>query len=112
RVRKVCARVHSLDSTSASIGSPRNRSSPMKGFALGLSLSLAFILGCVSAPLIIPRLSAQNPPSTTRWEYLCEWVRGIEEHRALLDRSGAEGWELASQTGYPQPMVCLKRPLR
>lgn len=84
----------------------------MKGFALGLSISLAFILGCVSAPLIVPRLSAQNPPSTTRWEYVCEWMRGIEAHREFLNRSGAEGWELASQTSHPEPMVCLKRPLR
>lgn len=85
----------------------------MKGFALGLSLSLAFILGCVSAPLIIPRLSAQNPPSTPRWEYVCEGFdrasrSGIDNHRQFLNAHGAEGWELATADNN---FVCLKRPL-
>lgn len=30
----------------------------MKGFLLGASLSLAFILGCVARPLVVPAVSA------------------------------------------------------
>ncbi|MCB9604558.1 MAG: hypothetical protein H6722_13690 [Sandaracinus sp.] len=82
----------------------------MKGFALGLSLSLAFILGCVSAPVLIPRLSAQNPVEVTRWEYLCDnSFRAVDDMSAFLARSGAEGWELVTQGGN---LLCLKRPLR
>ncbi|MBX3246042.1 MAG: hypothetical protein KF901_02540 [Myxococcales bacterium] len=79
----------------------------MKGFALGLSISLAFILGCVSAPLIVARLSAQNPPHTPRWEYSCDSVRTIGSMRALLARVGPEGWELAAVDGA---LFCFKRP--
>jgi len=82
----------------------------MKGFALGLSLSLAFILGCVSAPLIVPRLSAQNPPNTTRWEYVCQEVAGgfsaLRTMQAYLNEHGAEGWEAVSV----HPFTCMKRP--
>lgn len=81
----------------------------MKGFALGLSLSLAFILGCVSAPLIIPRLSAQNPPEVTRWEYLCDSHFSGRGRAAFLEQSGGEGWELVALNGAE---LCLKRPLR
>lgn len=81
----------------------------MNGFALGLSLSLAFILGCVSAPLLIPRLSAQNPPDVTRWEYICDTASTMGRLQTYLNESGAEGWELAS---HVQNRVCLKRPLR
>lgn len=69
----------------------------MKGFALGLSM---------------PRLSAQNPPSTTRWEYLCENITGgfgaLGSVREYLSEHGAEGWELVTM----DPYTCLKRPLR
>lgn len=84
----------------------------MKGFALGLSISLAFILGCVSAPLIVPRLSAQNPPNTTRWEYHCENISGgfgaLGNMREFLEEYGAEGWELVTI----DPYACMKRPLQ
>jgi hypothetical protein len=83
----------------------------MKGFTLGLSISLAFILGCVSAPLIIPRLSAQNPPNTTRWEYVCENFSGrfgaLSSQQEFLNEHGSEGWELVTT----EPYACLKRPL-
>jgi len=79
----------------------------MKGFALGLSISLAFILGCVSAPLIVPRLSAQNPPNTPRWENYCDTAGTRGSMRELLARTGPEGWELAAVDGA---LFCFKRP--
>jgi hypothetical protein len=82
----------------------------MKGFALGLSISLAFILGCVSAPLIVPRLSAQNPPNTPRWENYCDTARSTGSMRELLARTGPEGWELVAISGNAVTF-CFKRPV-
>ncbi len=80
----------------------------MKGFALGLSLSIAFILGCAAAPLIVPRMSAQQQAAgVQRWDYKCDevrWRRATE----TLQEFGQEGWELVTSE---QGTYCFKRPL-
>lgn len=80
----------------------------MKGFALGLSLSLAFILGCLAAPFLVPRLSAQNP-ANARWEYYCEDFARLGSLNEFLRARGQQGWELA--TDYPNNRTCVKRRL-
>ena len=82
----------------------------MKGFALGLSLSIAFILGCAAAPLIVPRLSAQQQATgVQRWEYVCITQRRAAADIDELNRYGAAGWELAPSRGNIE--FCFKRPL-
>ena len=87
----------------------------MKGFALGLSLSIAFILGCAAAPLIVPRMSAQQQAAgIQRWEYQCMVVGGATERRTVANvteranEMGAEGWEAWL---YDPDYLCFKRPL-
>jgi len=82
---------------------------PMKGLALGLSLSVAFILGCLAAPFLVPRLSAQHP-TNVRWEHYCETFSRLGSLNEFLQARGQQGWELA--TDYPGGRTCVKRPLR
>jgi len=90
----------------------------MKGFALGLSLSLAFILGCVAAPALVPHLDAQPtsaqpaPPNAPRWEMQCadyEHMNSAASLTRLGDQAGANGWELAWVVEN-RAVVCFKRP--
>jgi len=90
----------------------------MRGFALGLSLSIAFILGCVAAPLVVPPLRAQNEPppaAVARWEYQClpvsmATLEAIERAQVQFNRLGAQGWELVVADSQ-SVLACFKRPL-
>jgi hypothetical protein len=99
----------------------------MKPFLLGLSLSVAFILGCVAAQhvpaLAVPSAAAYAGP---RWEYTCQpgptpGSLGRDSgrmdlgktHEALsqwLNELGADGWEITPVPAYDGTFVCFKRP--
>lgn len=91
----------------------------MRQFLLGLSISVAFILGCVTAQHVpelgMPTASAYEGQ---RWDYTCtEWpapslkqdktLRSLEGH---LDELGASGWELAPIPSGNATFLCFKRP--
>ena len=92
----------------------------MRQFLLGLSVSGAFIVGCVTGS-IAQRTAEASPdnapaeevvPAYPRWEYLCDradWRLDKPGHAQALNGRGAEGWELvtASDGGFR----CFKRPL-
>lgn len=79
----------------------------MKQFLFGLSLSLAFIIGCATATIAqssaVP--PAQASQANQRWEYSCPGVS--EEVVANLNARGAEGWEVINTTD----IFCFRRPL-
>jgi len=89
----------------------------MRQFLVGLSISIAFILGCVTAQHIpgvaVPTASAY---AGQRWEYTCrDWpilpANGTENAQRvseILNEIGMEGFELMT----PAPMggmACFKR---
>ena len=76
-------------------------------FWLGLSLSVAFVIGCVAAPLVIPPLSAQQAGGQ-RWQYFCFNERSAEDVTPLANRAGRDGWEMVA-AGLEA--WCFKRPL-
>jgi hypothetical protein len=86
----------------------------MRRFLPGLSLSIAFVAGCVAAQLsqlVIPPARANHP--VPRWEYHC--VKGLggdeRENTAVLSSIGAQGWELVTiLPGGFSLMACFKRP--
>lgn len=78
----------------------------MRGFALGLSLSMAFVIGCLSARFVVPAARAQG---VRRWEHFCFSSGSLEQLQSRLDEAGSEGWELA--TGFGRFEACMKRPL-
>lgn len=64
----------------------------MRGFALGLSLSLAFIIGCLAGPQLTPSADAQARES---YRYTCiEGSTNIERLTRLVDGQGRMGREL------------------
>ena len=89
----------------------------MRQFLLGLTISIAFIAGCVAsqlAQIVIPPARAGAP--TQRWEYFCErdtdgpWT---PEGIAKLNSAGREGWEFVQQlagSGGIRDVYCFKRP--
>lgn len=61
-------------------------------------IALIFIVGCatggVAAQLVVPPVRAGTSP--TRWEYQCTTAATDNEATVLLNRLGAEGWELVT----------------
>jgi len=94
----------------------------MRQFLFGLSISVAFIVGCVTAQHVpqlgVPTASAYAGPA---WQYTCRddpKVRVGESwddvYGAFLNEMGAAGWEVAP---IPDGMgsnlrygLCFKRP--
>ncbi len=89
----------------------------MRGFLLGASLSVVFIVGCVAGaaakPFVVPQANAQQAASMQKWEYFCFDKRGDEVVAEAANRAGRQGWEMAGQ-GNDGPYAstwCFKRAL-
>ena len=87
----------------------------MRGFIFGLSISIAFVAGCVAASmqLVVPPARAGTRP--VAWEYLCPrnaspaWR---DEAAGFMNQMGQEGWEAFAAVGKNGPdLMCFKRPL-
>jgi hypothetical protein len=82
----------------------------MRRFTVGLALTIAFVAGCVTSQLVVPRARAQAASVASRWEYIC--VDGWAGITHSANQLGKEGWELASAAGTSDHMMwCFKRPL-
>jgi hypothetical protein len=80
-----------------------------------------FLVGCavggVSSQLVVPKASAQQAATLTKWEYQCTTPgASITE---LANKLGAEGWELVTVRGRTgtvltghgdEDIYCFKRP--
>lgn len=87
----------------------------MRQFMYGLSVSLAFIAGCVASQLshfVVP--PARAGTSVQRWEYFCVGQLGNhanDDVKAKLNALGQEGWELVLyESNYHN--LCFKRPVQ
>lgn len=84
----------------------------MRQFLLGLSLSIAFILGCVTAQHV-PGLAAVPSASAyagQQWEYTCEKSPTLlinDKFTSFLNERGGAGWELLPVTLGDS--LCFKR---
>jgi hypothetical protein len=69
----------------------------MRGFLLGLSISLAFMVGCVagSSGLLLPPARAGGVIEQ-RWAYFCFERSNIDEINDMANGAGARGWELVA----------------
>lgn len=76
----------------------------MRAFLLGLSISIAFIVGCLAGQVITP--SAQAEPGATRWEHVCEQFMSLYKVQEWLNEQGARGFEVAAAG---QNAWCMKR---
>jgi hypothetical protein len=94
----------------------------MRGFLLGLSISVAFIAGAVFSQVITSSAHAQGA-RRLKWEYYCvDRLRdGPEALMESFAAGGLKGWELAAAGEYAplagagdagRPVVwCFKRPI-
>ena len=86
----------------------------MRGFLLGLSVSLAFIVGCVtgSTGALLPRAEAEVVVEQ-RWAYFCFERADVDDINDMANGAGARGWELvAAADGGKEgaPVWCFRQP--
>ena len=82
-----------------------------KSFLMGLSLSVAFVAGCVAQSVMAPIPPARAGADVQRWEYLCIDESGGEEVTEQANRAGAQGWELVAAGKNTRDISwCFKRP--
>jgi hypothetical protein len=79
-----------------------------------IGVAAVFLVGCavggVSSQLVVPKASAQQAATLTKWEYLCPTGIDHEEWPTAANRAGAQGWELAtSQLDNGRIYACFKR---
>ncbi len=82
----------------------------MRGFLMGLSVSAAFVLGCVASHFVVPPANAQ---SVARWDYFCFEGAYAGDVQTKAKKAGLEGWEMsgAAVPAQEESTWCFKRPL-
>ena len=80
-----------------------------------IMVAAVFLVGCavggVSSQLVVPKASAQQAATLTKWEYLCPAMVNGDDWPAETNKAGAQGWELVSaQWIGPNVYPCFKRP--
>lgn len=90
----------------------KNNSS-WKPFVLGLSLAVAYVVGCATARVApTPMAVAQAPVGMSRWEYFCTDGYNADTIMQRANQAGAEGWEMVGGVGSTRVpgLWCFKRP--
>jgi hypothetical protein len=80
-----------------------------------VGIATVFLVGCavggVSSQVVVPRASAQQAATLTRWEYLCPKEIDYDVWPTEVNRAGAQGWELTtSWLDHGEVYACFKRP--
>ncbi|HEX2871778.1 MAG TPA: hypothetical protein VHP33_10985 [Polyangiaceae bacterium] len=81
----------------------------------GFAAAAVFLAGCavggVSSQLVVPKASAQQAATLTKWENRCV-VQPWDDMNAVGARFGAEGWEILAANGLGDGtiLLCFKRP--
>lgn len=87
----------------------------MRGFLLGLSVSVAFVVGCVAGAsrFVLPRADAAYVVEQ-RWAYFCFEESNVEEVTYKANAAGARGWELVAaapeRDGGGDSIWCFRQP--
>lgn len=80
-----------------------------------IGIAAVFLVGCAvgggASQLVVPKASAQQAATLTRWEHRCvepPWT----EMNQISGKFGAEGWEMvvADGIGDGNILLCFKRP--
>lgn len=85
----------------------------MRGLFIGLSLSLAFIVGCVasSSRYGVPRAEAAAV-AEQRWSYFCFEANDVGDLSSKANAAGLRGWDMVTSTAKPdgQLVSCFRQP--
>jgi hypothetical protein len=79
-----------------------------------LAVAAVFLAGCAvggaSSQLAVPKASAQQAATLTKWEHYC-WIGSWHELPEAANNSGAQGWEMVNFTRETTSVTaCYKRP--
>jgi hypothetical protein len=70
-----------------------------------------FLAGCAvggaSSQLVVPKASAQQVATLTKWQYVCVHEGKSADMTEAANTLGADGWELS---GVGDERACFKRP--
>ena len=85
----------------------------MRGFLIGLSVSLAFIVGCVagSSRYGVPRAEAAAVVEQ-RWSYFCFDAATTDDVNFKANAAGLRGWDLvtSSTNSSGSTVWCFRQP--
>ena len=85
----------------------------MRGFWIGLSISLSLIVGCVagSTGYGVPKAEAAAVVEQ-RWSYFCFEASSVDDVSFKANAAGMRGWEMASATtgANGQSIWCFRQP--
>ena len=87
----------------------------MRGFLLGLSVALAFIVGCYAGAsgFAVPKAEASYVVEQ-RWAYFCFAESDVDEIMFKANAAGARGWEMVAsspkQGGNGDAVWCFRQP--
>jgi hypothetical protein len=86
----------------------------MRGFLIGLSISLAFIVGCVASSTRygVPKAEAAAVVEQ-RWSYFCFEGNSVDDVSFKANAAGMRGWEMAgatTNTSNGQMVWCFRQP--
>ena len=85
----------------------------MRGFLIGLSLSLAFIVGCVASSTRygVPKAEAAAVVEQ-RWSYFCIQANDVEDLNFKANAAGMRGWDMVASTPdhNGQMIWCFRQP--
>lgn len=84
----------------------------MRGFLIGLSISLAFIVGCVAGSTRYGVPKAEAAVVEQRWSYFCFEASKVDDVSFKANAAGMRGWEMASATtnAEDQTIWCFRQP--
>lgn len=81
-----------------------------------IGIAAVFLVGCAvgggASHLVVPRASAQQAATLTKWEYKCVSAAGEDAVQEIAAQLGPQAWELAAAAAKTsnQPVWCFKRP--
>lgn len=84
-----------------------------RGLILGLSVSVAFIVGCVAGATGSLAPSARALPVVEqRWAYFCFERGDVDQINGMSNSAGLRGWEMvaAATPGSGVPVWCFRQP--
>ncbi len=87
----------------------------MRGFLVGISVSVAFIAGALFAGVFNGHLvstASAAPKAGREWGYLCIQEGNVDQVAYKANAAGARGWEMvsASQSETGEPIWCFRQP--
>ena len=90
----------------------------MRGFLVGISLSVAFVAGSFFAQQVVPEANAQGRMVQKRlqqWEFACfkndfQGWRPDPVLSSQINQQTKKGWVLDYHQGATQEYLCFKRP--